>query len=124
LGTAYGEIRADLGVVLLAENADGVVSPSKFSGYIEFGLPILYIGPPNTNAYACAALYGAGFCIRDGAQDEEIAALARLIASPQARAAATIAVPSARSYFDQFDGESFLRQLSSLVIPISSASII
>lgn len=33
----------------------GVLSPSKFSGYLSFGLPILNIGPSGTNAdYACS----------------------------------------------------------------------
>ena len=31
------------------------MSPSKFSGYLSFGLPILNIGPSGTNAdYACS----------------------------------------------------------------------
>lgn len=55
LGRFYKENGFDYGIVLMDDRLAGVLSPSKFSGYLSFGLPILNIGPSGTNAdYACS----------------------------------------------------------------------
>ena len=63
LGEFYKKNNFDYGIVLLNQELAGVVSPSKFSGYSSFGLPIIYIGPENTNADILCKEFGAGVSI-------------------------------------------------------------
>ncbi len=60
MGGEFLKISADYGVVLLNDSQAGIVSPSKYSGYITFGLPVLYLGPKGTNAWRVCAEFGAG----------------------------------------------------------------
>ena len=65
LGRFYKENGFDYGIVLMDDRLAGVLSPSKFSGYLSFGLPILNIGPSGTNAdYACSN-FEAGVSLKD-----------------------------------------------------------
>ncbi len=48
------------GVVLMDEDKQGLLSPSKYATYMQLGLPILYIGPRRTNADAVCRTTGAG----------------------------------------------------------------
>ncbi len=60
LGEVYKKNGIDYGIVLLNDELKGLVSPSKFSGYSAFGLPVVYIGPENTNADLLCKKFGGG----------------------------------------------------------------
>jgi hypothetical protein len=68
----YNEARIDAGIVLLSDGFAGLLSPSKFSGYINFGVPIVYIGPPDTNAADVCTRFEGGFWLQNHASDSEI----------------------------------------------------
>ncbi len=73
----------DLGLISLADDAVGVMSPSKLHGYLAAGVPVAYLGPPGSNVdaaierFACGVRVGHGDtgalvelvrrCITDGA---------------------------------------------------------
>lgn len=65
LGKFYKEQKFDYGIVILDKRMAGIVSPSKFSGYTSFGLPIIYIGPAGSNAEAVCTKFEAGIAIAD-----------------------------------------------------------
>lgn len=50
----------DYGIISLAEEFLGLLSPSKFSGYLVASLPIIYLGPAGTNAAIVCDELGAG----------------------------------------------------------------
>ena len=60
----------DFGIVLMKSVYAGLVSPSKFTGYLLTGIPILYIGPPDTNADSVCKDYKAGLAISPEAPKE------------------------------------------------------
>ena len=70
MGAFYKEHGFDYGIVLLGDSYKGLVSPSKFSGYSSFGLPVLYLGPEGTNAWLACAHCGAGIAITNAADIE------------------------------------------------------
>ncbi|MBR6388599.1 MAG: hypothetical protein IKS15_00550 [Opitutales bacterium] len=73
LGEFYRQNGFDYGIVLLNDELKGVVSPSKFSGYTSFGLPIIYLGPRGTNAHFACEKLGAGICAETQRQISEAA---------------------------------------------------
>jgi hypothetical protein len=77
----YSMSQIDLGIVLLADEAAGLVSPSKFAGYIHFGLPLLYLGPPDTNAHEVCSRFGGGFHLANNASEAEVEKLASAVSS-------------------------------------------
>lgn len=106
LGELFDHQQIDLGVVLLADEAAGVVSPCKYTGYIHHGLPTLYLGPPETNADAVMTRFGAGFTLRNTSSDTQAEALAVRIWSNSDWDSVARAVPEAAEYFGRFDGKS------------------
>ena len=57
------------GIVLLADEAQGVSSPSKFQSYLQLGVPLLYIGPTGTNAAEACSIHAAGFALDNNASE-------------------------------------------------------
>ena len=55
--------RIGWGLVPLDPRFGGTVSPSKFHTYLDLSLPLLYAGPPGTNAWKYCEEYGAGVTI-------------------------------------------------------------
>lgn len=84
------------GVVILNENQKGTVSPSKFNGYISFGLPVVYFGPEKTNSCDVCSKYGAGIAV---AKPEDIPAAAEKICSVEVQNALAAATASAKDAF-------------------------
>ncbi len=72
----YERWKIDAGVVLLAGESCGVVSPSKFLGYIDFGVPLVYLGPPATSTAEVCTRFGGGFWmpVRAGSRDSKAVA--------------------------------------------------
>lgn len=96
---------ATWGCVTMKTELAGCLSPSKFSGYLAAGVPLLYAGPPKTNAWQVCAEFGGGLALEDAAGAEAIARTAAQLASAAAQSRATAGVVRARKYFDAFSGE-------------------
>ena len=82
LRALYTAQHIDLGVVLMSDDAAGLLSPSKFSGYINFGIPLLYFGPEETNAADVCVRFGGGFRLPNGAGEEAMAAVVDALLDP------------------------------------------
>lgn len=96
MGKFYAENAFDYGVVILDEKFKGVVSPSKFSGYSSFGLPILYLGPRGTNASLLCGKFGAGVEAADAA---EIDACVEKLLNPETQPKCAAATKGSVEYF-------------------------
>ena len=104
--------RIDAGIVLLAEASGGLVSPSKFSGYINFGLPLIYLGPAATNTARVCAQFAGGFWLPTNASTAEVEQVAESLLAPGSLEAARGGARAASSYFAAFDGRSLARALA------------
>lgn len=114
----FGELRSlcehhrvQVGIVLMRSEMAGLVSPSKFSGYLKLGLPILYFGPVGTNAdFACRDL-GAGLAIPPDSSATEWSSSASRLASVEDRRRWWESVPAAADYFGDHNEDSLARRL-------------
>ena len=57
---------AGCALILLADEALGVMSPSKLHANLAAGLPIVYVGPEGSNVDAAIARFGCGVSLRTG----------------------------------------------------------
>lgn len=55
---------ADIGLVTLRKEFDGLVVPSKFYGYISRGIPVIYIGP-NSDLSSLISNHSCGICFKN-----------------------------------------------------------
>jgi colanic acid biosynthesis glycosyl transferase WcaI len=113
LGVLYERLRIDAGIVVLSVDSIGLVSPSKFVGYVDFGLPLVYLGPAGTNSARVCLEFKGGFWLPPNAsstETEDVAA--RLLDENQMASAANGALAAAR-YFHGFNG----RTLAALLAP-------
>jgi colanic acid biosynthesis glycosyl transferase WcaI len=102
----YHQWRIDAGVVLLAEESAGLVSPSKFSGYINFGIPLIYVGPAGTNTEVVCTRFGGGFWLTDDASAELIAEIAGILLDAERLRYAAAGARAAASHFSNLNSES------------------
>ena len=65
----------DLGLISLADDAVGVMSPSKLHGYLAAGVPVAYLGPPRSNVDAAIKRFACGVRVGHG----DAAGLVRLV---------------------------------------------
>ncbi len=56
----------DLGLISLADDAVGVMSPSKLHGYLAAGVPVAYLGPPGSNVDAAIERFACGVRLDHG----------------------------------------------------------
>lgn len=96
LGKFYQKEKFDFGVVLLNDELKGIVSPSKFSGYTAFGLPIIYLGPELTNADMACKKFGAGLAAET---EDEVLSLTSGILSNEIRNECARATKNTIEYF-------------------------
>ncbi len=108
----YHRWQIDAGVVLLAAESAGLVSPSKFSGYINFGIPLVYVGPPDTNTAEVCTRFSGGFWLPDDASAREVAALAEALLDPRQVAEAASGARAAASHFARLNSESLATLLA------------
>jgi len=98
---------ADLGVVTLRDDFEGLVVPSKLAGFLARGIPVLYIGP-ETELSRLLDTHGAGMRFASGDVLGIRSLLERLIANPQLlgpyRQAARLL------YADQFSSQAGLQR--------------
>lgn len=69
---------AGCALILLADEARGLMSPSKLHANLAAGLPIVYVGPEGSNVDAAIARFGCGVSLRTGDVDGLVAAVRRL----------------------------------------------
>lgn len=75
----------DVALITLRADAGGVMSPSKLHSCLAAGLPILYVGPPNSNVDDCLRKYDCGGSFRNGDVAGVVGFLRNLLRNPQAR---------------------------------------
>lgn len=75
----------DVALITLRHDAGGVMSPSKLHSCLAAGLPILYIGPPDSNVDDCLRRYGCGGSFRNGDVAGVVQFLRGLRENPQTR---------------------------------------
>jgi len=108
----YEGLRIDAGIVLLSEESAGLASPSKFSGYINFGLPIIYLGPSGTNAATVCLRFNGGFWLRAGSGSVEMDTVADGLLDERQMAAAAAGAHAAAEHFAGFNGRSLAATLA------------
>jgi colanic acid biosynthesis glycosyl transferase WcaI len=69
---------ADCALILLGDDAVGLMSPSKLHANLAAGLPIVYVGPEGSNVDEAIARFGCGVSLRTDDVDGLVAALCRL----------------------------------------------
>lgn len=77
---------AGCALIVLADEALGLMSPSKLHANLAAGLPIVYVGPEGSNVDAAIARFGCGVSLRTGDVDGLVAAVERLRDDPAWRA--------------------------------------
>jgi len=107
----YEEHRIDAGIVLLSDEYTGLVSPSKFSAYIDFGLPLVYLGPPGTNTATVCTRFRGGFWLPTGAGPDETRKVASGLLDRNQMDAAAAGARAAAAYFAGFNGRSLAEAL-------------
>jgi hypothetical protein len=108
----YERLRIDAGIVLLSEESAGLASPSKFAGYINFGVPLLYLGPPGTNAAAVCLKFQGGFWLRAASGAVEMDTVAAGLLDERQMAAAAAGAHAAAEHFAGFNGRSLAGALA------------
>jgi hypothetical protein len=108
----YEERRIDAGIVLLAAESGGLVSPSKFSGYINFGLPLVYLGPAATNTALVCVRFAGGFWLPTGSGPDAVRQVAEDLLDRGRLEAAAAGARAAAAYFAGIDGRSLARALA------------
>lgn len=69
---------AGCALILLADEALGVMSPSKLHANLAAGLPIVYVGPPGSNVDEAIERFGCGVSLRTGDTAGLVATIGRL----------------------------------------------
>jgi len=77
---------AGCALIVLADKALGVMSPSKLHANLAAGLPIVYVGPAGSNVDEAIVRFGCGVSLRAGDAAGLAAAVARLRDAPSWRA--------------------------------------
>jgi len=113
--TLFEAIGADVGIVLLSDESAGLVSPSKFSAYLAAGLPLLYIGPAQTNSDLVCTRFIAGWSLRSGLQTEIIQKTCGELWSDESVRSRARHVAEARRYFESFNGDTFAEMVVSML---------
>lgn len=78
---------ADVALITLRQTSRGVMSPSKLHSNLAAGLPILYIGPADTNVDECVRQFDCGVSIRNGDAAAAADFINDILASPARLAA-------------------------------------
>lgn len=112
LGKMYKENEINYGVAILDENLYGLVSPSKFGGYISFGLPLFYLGSKDTNACNVCDKFGAGISFSPGA---DVGAVSDRLMSADEHRKCVSAVPAAKKYFSSDLADDVAKELLKLL---------
>jgi colanic acid biosynthesis glycosyl transferase WcaI len=78
---------ANVALITLRPTSRGVMSPSKLHSNLAAGLPILYVGPPDTNVDECVRRFHCGTSVRNGDAAGAAEFIYGILASPSRLAA-------------------------------------
>ncbi len=117
LKAKLNELGTDYGIILMEEEAQGLLSPSKYSGYLFSGLPLLYCGPRWTNADKICRELGAGVAISAETSPKEIAAIAEKILEEEVRKSHKSGVSEAYQQYTAYNSSTFLSMLQTIINP-------
>lgn len=98
-------------LVLMDEAKRGLLSPSKYSTYLQLGLPILYLGPRDTNADLACREQGAGVAIAHDDLGGGVDALLASVLDSTRQDARQAAAVSAFEALRRFNAASFVAVL-------------
>jgi hypothetical protein len=102
------EHRYDFGLVTLNAAFSGLLSPSKFIGYLVAGLPLVCLGPEGNNSADVCDRFGAGLRLESADMDAGVFAKhIQNLCDPGQRENMRRNAVTALQFFNQFDG-SFL----------------
>lgn len=101
----------DYGIVLMSDSVKGLLSPSKFMGYIGLGLPLIYIGPEKTNAWKVVHDYGAGISIQCNTNHSMIVKAAGTVVDMAGRHKWAFQTERACDYFVNKNGHTLARAI-------------
>jgi hypothetical protein len=113
LGRLFYGHRIHAGLVFLSDETAGLVCPSKFSAYIRFGIPTIYIGPGGTSSEAVCLKFGAGCALRNLATQSELGVVAANLWDEKLMAMARANTRLAADYFGTKNGDT----LAQAIIP-------
>ena len=74
--------QADCGLIVMRDDALGVISPSKLHGYLAMGLPVIYVGPEGSNVDEAIRKFGLGVSLRHGDRAGLVAFIRKLSLDP------------------------------------------
>jgi hypothetical protein len=112
LATLLRTLTLDYGLVALQERFAGLVSPSKFIGYLIGGVPVLYLGPPETNTAVACDHCGAGLRVDSAllAPENESRLIGRVF-DLKSQAERRLAIPAAIAHFHAYDATFLAAQI-------------
>ena len=84
----------------------GCLSPSKFVSYLEAGIPLLYVGPEQTNAWSICTEFDAGVHISGDLSDDDLPTAVGELLSVEKNKEHSAKVVNARDHFRRFNGDS------------------
>lgn len=105
------DFRPNYAVVLLDENKAGLLSPSKFTTYLQLGLPILYLGPRLTNTDAACRAQGAGLAVTREEFQHDSEAVVRSLFDPVAQERRRLATKAAYGTLASLSEYSFVEMI-------------
>ena len=74
--------KADCGLIVLRDDALGVMSPSKLHGYLAMSLPVIYVGPEDSNVDEAIKSFDCGISLRHGDAEGMVRFISDLAADP------------------------------------------
>ena len=80
--TASVMTMADCALIVMRDDALGVISPSKLHGYLAMGLPVIYVGPEGSNVDDAIKSFDCGNSFRHGDVEGLIRFIRELAADP------------------------------------------
>ena len=102
----------DFGIVTLKAALAGLLSPSKYIGYLVAGIPLIYLGPPSNNAAKVCDQFEAGLRLSSSDFVEKQSELTvGKLKDLHLRLKLRRNTAPVLQYFDQFDGEYLAAQI-------------
>lgn len=105
------EAEFDYGIVIMSEQFAGLLSPSKFIGYLAGDLPIIYLGPANTNAAVACDRFQAGVRMDATMFDSNGANLVEMIIARDGSETMRRNIAAVLAHFAQYNGEYLAREI-------------
>jgi len=108
--------RADCALITLDQSMLGTMSPSKLHANLAMGLPIIYVGPRESNADNAIRQFGCGVSLRVGDADGFVEFVRRMMSNHQEHAA--IRIEARRAFEQQYCDEKTLSRFDAVIAGI------